>query len=126
MPHTDRGIPNSACHEKIPESDMVEYRFDCAGYRVGFECHPRPPGTYRIVIVGSSNGDGQNVPSRRLFSTLLPQELVTPKRPKDRSLQITPWRLAFPRNVALRFDMFGSKARFDLVGLDGARRKART
>src|ERR1700722_1008009 len=70
-----RGIPNSVCWEKIPENKLTEYRFDCLGYRTGMACTPKPPGTYRIVMIGSSIAMGDRVPIEKTLATLLPKEL---------------------------------------------------
>jgi hypothetical protein len=101
--HGIRGLPNSVCHEKVPESDLVEYKFDCLGYRVGIECQPRPQGIYRIVMVGSSMAMGENVPIQQTFAALLPQEL---SRRTGRNIELYNYAMAFgfPRNVVLRFD----------------------
>jgi hypothetical protein len=101
--HGIRGIPNSVCHDKVPESGLVEYKFDCSGYRVGIECRARPQGTYRIVMVGSSMAMGLNVPIEQTFGALLPQEL---SRRTGRNVELYNYAMAFgfPRNVVLRFD----------------------
>src|SRR5580692_1391746 len=46
--------PNSVCLEKNAETQLVEYRFNSCGHRAGMECGPKLPGTYRIVMTGSS------------------------------------------------------------------------
>jgi hypothetical protein len=101
--HGIRGIPNSVCHDKVAESGLVEYKFDCSGYRVGFECRARPQGTYRIVMIGSSMAMGQNVPVEQTYGALLPQEL---SRRTGRNVELYNYGMAFgfPRNVVLRFD----------------------
>jgi hypothetical protein len=101
--HGIRGIPNSVCHDKEPESGLVEYKFDCSGYRVGIECRARPEGTYRIVMVGSSMALGQSVPIEQTFGALLPQEL---SRRTGRNIELYNYGMAygFPRNVGLRLD----------------------
>ena len=53
-----RGIPNSVCSGENPRKELVEYRFNSCGHRAGMECGPKPPGTYRIVMVGSSSACG--------------------------------------------------------------------
>jgi hypothetical protein len=97
-----RGIPNSVCSEKIPESQLVEYKFDCTGYRTGKECGPKPPGAYRIVLIGSSIAMGERVPIAKTFATLLPMEL---SRRVGREVELYNYAMAFgfPRNAALRF-----------------------
>jgi hypothetical protein len=68
--------PNSVCWEQIPESTLkVEYRFNRRGHRAGGELSPKPPGTYRIVLIGSSMAQGLFVPREKTFAALLPDEL---------------------------------------------------
>jgi lysophospholipase L1-like esterase len=70
-----RGIPNSMCWQKNFEGQPVEYRFNSSGYRADVEFGPKPPGTYRIVMVGSSTPMGYEVKREEAFATLLPAEL---------------------------------------------------
>jgi hypothetical protein len=70
-----RGIPNSVCWEKIPEGELTEYRFNSCGHRAGMECGPKPSGTYRIVMIGTSFTLGMRVPREKTFAALLPLEL---------------------------------------------------
>jgi hypothetical protein len=65
------GIPNSVCWEKIPEGRLTEYRFNSSGYRSDTEFGPKPPGTFRIVIIGSSFVAGARVPIEEAFATKL-------------------------------------------------------
>ena len=98
-----RGIPNSVCLEKIPETQLVEYKFDCAGYRSGKPCGPKPPGTFRIALIGSSIAMGQRVPVEETIATLLPKEL---SKRVGRQVDLYNYAMAFgfPRNTALRFN----------------------
>lgn len=70
-----RGIPNSACWGGVRESGPVEYRFNACGHRAGMNCGPKPPDTYRIVMVGTSTVMGWSVPREKTFAALLPTEL---------------------------------------------------
>jgi hypothetical protein len=68
--------PNSVCWEQTPESSLkVEYRFDRRGHRAGAELSPKPPGVYRIVLIGSSFTQGLFVPREKTFAALLPEKL---------------------------------------------------
>lgn len=68
--------PNSVCWEQIPEStSKVEYKFNREGHRASAELSPKPPGTYRIVLIGSSLTLGLFVPREKTFAALLPEEL---------------------------------------------------
>ena len=98
-----RAIPNSVCSEKLPETELIEYKFDCTGYRTGKVCGPKPPGVYRIVLIGSSIAMGERVPIEKTFATLLPIEL---SRRVGREVELYNYAMAFgfPRNTALRFN----------------------
>jgi hypothetical protein len=68
--------PDSVCWEQTPEStSKVEYRFNRRGHRAGAELSPKPPGTYRIVLIGSSLTQGLFVPREKTFAALLPTAL---------------------------------------------------
>jgi hypothetical protein len=98
-----RGIPNSVCSEKVPETELVEYKFDCTGYRTGKDCGPKSRGVYRIVLIGSSIAMGERVPIEKTFATLLPIEL---SRRVGRDVELYNYAMAFgfPRNTTLRFN----------------------
>jgi hypothetical protein len=70
-----RGIPNTVCRQKSFESDLTEFKFNNCGDRTMLNCGPKPPGTYRVVMVGSSFAEGVWVPMDKTFAALLPAEL---------------------------------------------------
>jgi hypothetical protein len=70
-----RGIPNCVVWEKIPEGKLTEYRFNSSGYRDDTNFGPKSPGTYRIVMVGTSVAAGFRVPQEQTIAALLPAEL---------------------------------------------------
>jgi hypothetical protein len=70
-----RGIPNCVVREKIPEGQVIEYRFNSSGYRNAVDFAPKSPETYRIVLVGTSVAAGFRVPQEQTVSALLPVEL---------------------------------------------------
>jgi hypothetical protein len=98
-----RGVPNSVCWEKIPESPLIEYKLDCSGFRTGMACGPKPPGTYRIVMMGSSVAMGERVAIENTFATLLPKEV---SQPAGRRVELYNEAMGygFPRNTVLRFN----------------------
>jgi hypothetical protein len=98
-----RGIPNSVCTEKVPDTDLIEYKFDCAGYRSGKTCGPEPSGTYRIALIGSSIAMGGGVSVEKTFAATLPEQL-SKKTGKQVELYNYGIAFGFPRNTALRFD----------------------
>lgn len=70
-----RRIPGCVYSEKIAEGEPVEYRFNRSGYRSDVDFGPKPPSTYRIVMVGTCFAMGLNVPQERTSAALLPMEL---------------------------------------------------
>jgi hypothetical protein len=71
-----RTIPNSVCSERILESRfLAEYRFNSWGFRANTELTQKRPGTYRIVMIGSSIAMGLFVPRELTFAAILPNQL---------------------------------------------------
>ena len=70
-----RGIPNSVCYEKAPETPNIELKFNSCGHRAGMECGPKPARIYRIVMTGSSLPMGERVQQQESFAALLPAAL---------------------------------------------------
>jgi hypothetical protein len=69
-------LPNTSYSEKSAESPyFVDYKFNSCGHRAGMECGPKPPGTYRIVMMGSSVAQGLYIPRELTFAAQLPREL---------------------------------------------------
>lgn len=60
---------------KIADGEMAEFRFNSSGYRSDVEFGPKSPGTYRIVIIGSSIVLGARVPIEDTFATRLAEDL---------------------------------------------------
>ena len=97
-----QAIPNSVCWEKQPESSLIRYQFNNCGHRAGMPCGAKPPGTYRIVMIGSSFAFGYMVEREESFAALLPAEL---SRRTGRKVEIYNESMAkgFPHSVAARF-----------------------
>ena len=98
-----RAIPNIVCWERGYEGELTEYRFNSCGYRADFECGPKAPGTYRIVMIGSSFVMGDRVASNKTLATLLPAELSRQTRRKI-ELYNEGMLWGTPHSVSLRFD----------------------
>jgi hypothetical protein len=71
----DSARPNTICRDKSYEGNWIEYKFNSCGHRAGMECGTKPPGTYRIVIIGSSAAMGHRVEQEKTFAPLLAAEL---------------------------------------------------
>src|ERR1700728_382898 len=94
------GIPNCVSWEKAYENQPVEYRMN-SGHRAGMEFGPKPPGTYRIVISGSSIAMGYGVESEKTFGALLPGEI---SRRTGRRVELLNEAFVGSGGVALRLD----------------------
>jgi len=96
-------IPNSVCTEESREAGRIEYRFNGCGHRAGMECGPKHPGSYRIVLVGTSIAMGALVPREESFAALLPAEL---SRHTGRNVELynEAFTAEYPRVVAMRFN----------------------
>lgn len=53
--------PNCTVRGKIPESPWITYHYNECGYRSADSCGPKPPGTIRIAILGSSMSQALHV-----------------------------------------------------------------
>jgi hypothetical protein len=99
-----RAIPNSACSEKLAEDrSPIEYRFNACGHRAGVDCGPKPSGSYRIVMVGSSFAMGLEAAREKTFAATLPAQL---SRRTGRRIELynEAMESGFPRSVDLRFN----------------------
>ncbi len=98
-----RAIPNTTCVDQIYESRSVEYKYNQCGHRAGIECGPKPPGVFRIVLVGSSFVEGLYVEREKTFAALLPAILT---RRTGRQVEVYNEGLHWgtPHNVDLRFE----------------------
>jgi hypothetical protein len=98
-----RITPNTVCWGKLAEGRLTEYRFNSCGDRAGMECGPKPPGAYRIVLVGYSMALGRYVAREDTFTALLPAEL---SRLAGRKVEVynegMMW--GFLNSVNMRFD----------------------
>lgn len=72
-----RAIPNSVCLGGVPESPLVEYKYNSCGDRAGVECGPKSGGKYRIVMTGTSIAEGGGVQQEKTFAALLPAEVFS-------------------------------------------------
>jgi len=74
-PDGTRGVPNSVCRGNRGDSPIEDYRLNSCGHRAGMECGPKPPGTYRIVLLGASFVIGEGVPMEKTLAAVLPADL---------------------------------------------------
>ena len=94
--------PNSMCTEQLPESGLVEYRFNRCGHRSVMECGPKSKGIYRIVVLGSSAALGVSVARERTFAALLPALL---SRDTGRPVEVYDAAVEYQRPAALALQL---------------------
>jgi hypothetical protein len=101
-----RGIPNSECRAKSPESSWTEYEFNSCGHRAGMECGSKDPGSYRVVMTGSSVAMGLYVDREESIAALLPEELsrLTGRKVEVYNTSIGAAYGGTPHSIALRFN----------------------
>ncbi len=99
-----RGQPNCVNFGNGYEGELAEFRFNSSGFRNDFEFAPKQPGTYRIVMLGSSAVEGGGVKEEHTIAALLPAELSakTGQRVEIYNEGIEGWG-GTPRNIASRF-----------------------
>ena len=107
------GIPNCKTQMQLAETEFTQYRFNDCGFRTDLPCSPKPAGTFRIVMIGTSFAAGWNVPIEKTYADLLPIEL---SQMTGRNIQLYnesfPYR--FPDLVSKQFDRV-LKAQPDLI-----------
>ena len=100
-----RGIPNCVCGGKDAETQWTDYRFNDCGLRADRPCGPKPEGSYRVVLLGSSFTLGEFVQREKTFAALLPAEL---EQRTGRRIDVYNEAIMqqSPASVALRFPEF--------------------
>lgn len=74
-PGPPRNTPNCEFHYKLPEGALVEYHFNECGFRSLTPCGPKPPGTLRVVLLGTSFTMGLGVPNDETFAARIQKDL---------------------------------------------------
>jgi hypothetical protein len=74
-PGPPRHTPNCEFDYKMAEGPMVAYRFNECGYRSPVSCGPKPAGTLRVVVMGTSLSLGLGVSNEETFASRLQQSL---------------------------------------------------
>lgn len=67
--------PNCETRMKAAETPWVSERFNNCGYRDSAPCGPKPPGTVRVALMGSSMAEGYLVPYAQTFAAQAPEQL---------------------------------------------------
>lgn len=71
----DRFKPNCTVQAKIAEGPWIAYHYNECGYRSATSCGPKPPGTIRIAILGSSMSQALHVSYEDTFFSRASSEL---------------------------------------------------
>lgn len=74
-PGPPRHTPNCQFQYKMPEGALVTYRFNECGFRSQAPCGPKPAGTLRVVLMGTSLTLGLGVSNEETFADRLQQQL---------------------------------------------------
>jgi hypothetical protein len=108
-------VSNCVYWVKAFEAQPTQYRMNSSGYRSDVEFGAKSPGTFRIVLVGSSVGLGASTQRENTFAAMLPEELSKRTgRPVELYNESIPGIPGLPQSVALRFkDVLATKP--DLV-----------
>jgi hypothetical protein len=69
-------LPNCISRTKIAEGPWVENSYNSCGYRTLEQCGPKPPGTTRIAVLGSSFSYGYAVLYKSAYITQAQQMLT--------------------------------------------------
>ncbi len=59
--------PGCVARVKAPESPWLEYAYNDCGLRTAEPCRPKPPGDFRVAVIGSSISSGYMVPYEKTF-----------------------------------------------------------
>jgi len=71
----DRFKPNCTVRAKIAEGPWTTYQYNECGYRSATSCGPKPPGSLRIGILGSSMGQALHIPYEEAFFSIASNKL---------------------------------------------------
>ncbi|MDR8726572.1 SGNH/GDSL hydrolase family protein [Burkholderia pseudomultivorans] len=63
-------VPNCTMRVKSPETPWITYHYNECGFRSPDACGPKPAGTRRVAILGTSFAEGTSVPYDKSFSAL--------------------------------------------------------
>ena len=69
------GVPDCTSIIKLAEGKRAVLHFNNCGYRSEAPCGPKPPGTFRIAVLGSSISEGYGIPYEEMFATRMAQAL---------------------------------------------------
>jgi hypothetical protein len=67
--------PNCTVTGKAAEGPLTTYHYNECGYRTYDSCGPKPPGAFRICVLGTSVSEGFNVPYDQTFTSRAAHEI---------------------------------------------------
>ncbi|MBV8571749.1 MAG: hypothetical protein JO319_14115 [Acidobacteriaceae bacterium] len=67
--------PNCVSYERVPESPSIRNVYNACGYRSLAACGPKPAGTIRIAVLGSSAAEALLVPMDETYAELAARHL---------------------------------------------------
>jgi hypothetical protein len=63
-------VPNCTMRIKVPETSWITYHYNECGFRSTEACGPKPPGTRRVAVLGTSFAEGTSVAYGDSFGAL--------------------------------------------------------
>ena len=69
-------VPNCTMRIKVPETAWITYHYNECGFRSTEACGPKPRGTRRVAVLGSSFAEGTSVAYRDSFAALSAVQLT--------------------------------------------------
>jgi hypothetical protein len=63
-------LPNCTMRVKVPETGWISYHYNECGFRSTEACGPKPLGTRRVAVLGTSFAEGTSVSYEQSFSAL--------------------------------------------------------
>jgi hypothetical protein len=69
-------VPNCTMRIKVPETAWITYHYNECGFRSTEACGPKPPGTRRVAVLGTSFAEGTSVAYRDSFGALSAAQLT--------------------------------------------------
>ncbi|RQR90463.1 SGNH/GDSL hydrolase family protein [Burkholderia sp. Bp8977] len=70
-----RNVPNCTMTVKTPETPWITYHYNACGFRSTEGCGPKPAGTRRVALLGTSFAEGTSLPYDQSFAALAEHDL---------------------------------------------------
>lgn len=98
-----RAKPNCTVIAKVPEGPWVHYAMNECGYRTPDHCGPKPPGAFRIALMGASMTMAKNVPLEQSWGERT-RRAVSQATGRRVEIENLGWELLNPLNCYRQLD----------------------